>query len=66
MENTINWITSDKPLGTKVKVSQVQGCLCLSAGHTVHENTSESARVDVFKFLKGKLDEAAKKRGEEQ
>lgn len=55
MDNTINWVTSNKPLGEKLKVSKTQGCICLSAGHTVHENTSESARVEVFKFLKSKL-----------
>lgn len=57
MGNAINWVTSDKPLDTKIKVSPVGGCLCLSAGHEKHENTSESCRTSAFKYLQYKIDD---------
>jgi predicted hydrocarbon binding protein len=37
MENSINWVTSEKKLDTFIKISDNQSCKCLSAGHTVHE-----------------------------
>jgi len=37
MQNTINWVTSKKKLDTFIKISENQGCTCLSAGHEVHE-----------------------------
>jgi len=55
MQNAINWVTSDKPLDTELRVSPVSGCLCVSAGHEKHENTNESARTSVFTFLGKKV-----------
>jgi len=54
MKNCINWVTSRKPLDTKIEISDVSGCLNVSAGHEVHENTSSSAQKSVFKFLEKK------------
>lgn len=54
MENSVNWVTSKEKLDTKVGYRE--GCLCVSAGHDTHENTSSSAQVSVFKFLQMKLE----------
>jgi len=55
MNNSINWVTSKKKLDTFIKVSENQSCKCLSAGHDVHENTSSSCQVSLFKFLDQKI-----------
>jgi len=56
LENAINWVTSNKELDTYIKTPRrTSGCVCLSAGHTVHENTSESCRTSLFKFFAKKL-----------
>jgi hypothetical protein len=54
-KNAINWVTSDKPLDTKVRDGGMSGCLCLSAGHTKHESTNASAMTSVFKYLNDKV-----------
>ena len=56
-EHSKNWVTSKEKLDTKLKFSQDQGCFCVSAGHTVHENTSSSCQSSVFKYLKEQIDE---------
>jgi len=49
-----NWVTSDKPLGEKVREPD-QDCLQVSAGHPKHEYTSGTAITDVFSFLESKV-----------
>jgi hypothetical protein len=57
-QNAINWVTSDKPLDTKIRDGSLSGCLCLSAGHIKHESTNASAMSSVFAFLDGKVNSA--------
>lgn len=48
-QNSVNFVTSTKPLGTPLKVpAQVP---CVSAGHEKHEWTSGIAITEVFKLL---------------
>ncbi|KAG9297967.1 hypothetical protein G9A89_018795 [Geosiphon pyriformis] len=57
MENTKNWIKSERPLDTPVQdANGYFGCRCISAGHPKHEYTSGTAIESVFEFLKGKLE----------
>jgi len=55
-KNSKNWVTSDKPLGVKVREPEFD-CIHVSAGHTQHEYTSGCAITDVFPFLQTKIQE---------
>jgi hypothetical protein len=55
MDHCVNWVTSKQPLDTKLGVREGSGCLCVSAGHDTHENTSSSAQSSVFPFLASKI-----------
>jgi hypothetical protein len=56
-KHCVNWVTSKKPLDSNLGYREQSGCLCVSAGHEVHENTSSSSQISVFKFLESKIKE---------
>ncbi|KAN0004726.1 hypothetical protein ACTFIU_001964 [Dictyostelium citrinum] len=52
---TKNWVKSEKKLNTDLGFSKLQGCNLASAGHTVHEFTSSTCRIPLFKFILNSL-----------
>ena len=51
-KSACNWVQSRAKLDIIVeKVSDAQGCRCVSAGVDIHEHTSESCRESVFAYL---------------
>jgi hypothetical protein len=51
-KNSCNWVQSRSKLDTVVeKVSDAQGCRCVSAGVDVHEHTSEACRESAIAYL---------------
>jgi len=55
-----NWVSSDKPLDTPLSEGKTVDVPRVSAGTTVHEETSTTSMASVFAFLNSQLEKRAK------